>query len=199
MAEITMDQIKEIREKTGAPINDCRNALIEANGDMAKAVDVLRERGVASASKKSSRAAKEGLVYSYIHATGKVGAMVELNCETDFVARTEDFEQLAKDIAMQITAMIPQYVKREDVPQEVIEKEKEIFKAQMKDSGKPEKVVEKIVEGKVEKYFKDACLLEQEFIKDGSKTVEVLVKEKIAKLGENIVVKRFVRFAIGEN
>ncbi len=198
MANVSMDAVKELREKTGAGVGDCRKALIEAGGNIEKAIDYLREKGIASAAKKSSRTAKEGRIYSYIHTNGKVGAMVEINCETDFVARTDEFENLLKDIAMQIAAMSPLYVKREDIPQEVLDKEREIYKAQLKDSGKPENIVDKIVEGKIEKYYKDVCLLEQAYIKDDSKTVDTIIKEKIAKLGENIIVKRFARFVVGE-
>lgn len=198
MANISTDAIKELREKTGAGFGDCRKALIETEGSIEKAIDYLREKGVASASKKSSRITKEGRIYSYIHTNGKIGAMIEINCETDFVARTDEFENLLKDIAMQVAAMSPLYVRREDVPQDIIDKEKEIYKAQMKDSGKPEKVIEKIIEGKIEKYYKDVCLLEQAFIKDDTRTVETIIKEKIAKLGENIVIKRFARFVVGE-
>lgn len=198
MANVSMDLVKELREKTGAGFGDCKKALEETGGNIEKAMDYLREKGIASASKKSSRMAKEGRIFSYIHTNGKIGAMVEINCETDFVARTDEFENLLKDISMQVAAMSPLYVKREDVPKEVLEKEKEIYKAQLKDSGKPENIIEKIVDGKIEKYYKDVCLLEQAFIKDDSKTVETIVKEKIAKLGENIIIKRFARFVVGE-
>jgi len=198
MANVTMDAVKELREKTGAGFGDCRKALMETDGNMEKAMDYLREKGIASASKKSSRTTKEGRIFSYIHTNGKIGSMVEINCETDFVARTDEFENLLKDVAMQVAAMSPFYVKREDVPQDVIEKEKEIYKAQIKDSGKPEKVMEKIIEGKIEKFYKDVCLLEQPFIKDDTKTVETIIKEKISKLGENIIVKKFARFVVGE-
>ncbi|MCX8094345.1 MAG: translation elongation factor Ts [Candidatus Goldbacteria bacterium] len=198
MTNVSMDAIKELREKTGAGFGDCRKALIETQGNIEKAIDYLREKGITSAAKKSSRATKEGRIFSYIHTNGKIGSMVEINCETDFVARTDEFENLLKDIAMQVAAMAPLYVKREDIPEEVIKKEKEIYKTQLKDSGKPENVIEKIVEGKIEKFYKDVCLLEQTFIKDESKTIDTLVKEKIAKLGENIIIKRFVRFVVGE-
>jgi elongation factor Ts len=166
---------------------------------MEKAFDYLREKGIASAAKKSLRTAKEGIIFSYIHSNEKLGVLLEINCETDFVARTEDFKELAKDVAMQIAAMNPIYIKREDVPNEVIEKEKEIYRAQLKDSKKPENVIEKIINGKLEKYFSEVCLLEQQFVKDDKKTIDSLVKEKISKLGENIVVRRFVRFVVGEN
>lgn len=199
MAEVTIEKIKELREKTGAGINDCKKALEETKGDMEKAFDYLREKGIASAAKKSLRTAREGVIFSYIHSNEKLGVLLEINCETDFVARTEDFKELAKDVAMQIAAMNPLYIKREDVPNEVIEKEKEIYRVQLKDSKKPENVIEKIVNGKLEKYFSEVCLLEQPFIKDDKKTIDSLIKEKIAKLGENIVVRRFVRFVVGEN
>ncbi len=198
MAEVTIEQIKELREKTGAGVNDCKKALEETKGDMEKAVDYLREKGIASAAKKSIRTAKEGVIYAYIHSNEKLGVLLELNCETDFVARTEDFKEIAKDIAMQIAAMNPSYIKREDIPQEVIEKEKEIYRAQLKDSKKPEQVIEKIINGKLEKYYTEVCLLEQPFIKDDKKNIDVLIKEKISKLGENIIVKRFARFIVGE-
>lgn len=198
MAEVKMDQVKELREKTGAGMGDCRAALIETKGDMEKAMDWLREKGVAAAGKRSGRAAKEGRVHAYIHGNGKLGVLLEVNCETDFVARTEDFEELVKEVGMQVAAMNPLYVKRDEVPAEVIEKEKEIYRAQMKDSGKPANVVEKIVEGKLEKFFTEVCLLEQAYIKDDKKTIEVFLKEKISKLGENLVIKRFVRFVLGE-
>ncbi len=198
MAEVTIEQIKELREKTGAGVNDCKKALEETQGNIEKAIDYLREKGIASAAKKSIRTAKEGIIYSYIHSNEKLGVLLELNCETDFVARTEDFKELAKDIAMQIAAMNPSYIKREDIPQEVIEKEKEIYKAQLKDTKKPDNVLEKIINGKLEKYYSEVCLLEQAFIKDDKKNVDSVIKEKISKLGENIVVKRFVRFVVGE-
>lgn len=198
MAEVTIEQIKELREKTGAGVNDCKKALEETKGDIEKAIDYLREKGIASAAKKSVRTAKEGVIYAYIHSNEKLGVLLELNCETDFVARTEDFKELAKDIAMQIAAMNPSYIKREDIPPEVIEKEKEIYRAQLKDSKKPENVMEKIINGKLEKYYTEVCLLEQPFIKDDKKNVDSLIKEKISKLGENIMVKRFARFIVGE-
>lgn len=198
MVNVSIEAIKELREKTGAGFGDCRKALMETDGNIEKAIDYLREKGIASAAKKSSRVTKEGRIFSYIHTNGKIGAMIEINCETDFVARTDEFENLLKDIAMQVAAMSPLYVSREDVPQGVLEKEKEIYKAQMKDSGKPENVIEKIVEGKIEKFYKDVCLIEQPFIRDNTKTVDTIIKEKIAKLGENIVVKRFARFVVGE-
>jgi len=198
MAEITAQMIKELREKTGAGIVDCKKALQEANGDMEKAVEILRKKGAAKAAKKADRATAEGLVVSYIHAGGKVGVLLELNCETDFVARTEDFKNLGHEIAMQIAAMSPEYVSKEDVPAEVIEKEKEILKEQALAEGKPEHIVEKIVEGRLNKFYSEKCLLEQPWIKDDSKTIADLVREYITKLGENIKVKRFCRFEVGK-
>jgi elongation factor Ts len=189
MAEVKMDQVKELREKTGAGMGDCRTALIETAGNMEKATEWLREKGVAAAGKRSGRTAKEGKVHAYIHGNGKLGVLVEINC---------DFEELAREVGMQVAAMNPLYVKREEVPAEVIEKEKEIYRAQMKDSGKPANVIEKIVEGKLDKFFKEVCLLEQAYIKDDKKTIEIFLKEKISKLGENLVIKRFVRFVLGE-
>ena len=198
MAEISKDLVKELREKTGAGMGDCLKALQEAQGDMTKAVEILRQKGIASADKRSARAAKEGLVYAYIHGGGKVGTMVEVNCETDFVARTKEFEDLCKEIAMQVAAMAPRWVKRDEVPSDIVEKEKEIYKAQMADQKKPANVIDRIIEGKLEKFYKDNCLMEQAYIKDDSKNIETLVKEAIGKIGENIMVKRFSRFVLGE-
>jgi elongation factor Ts len=199
MAEVTTELVKELREKTGAGIGDCRKALMECEGDIEKAGEWLREKGIASAGKRAGKSANQGLIFSYIHGEGKVGVLLELNCETDFVARTEDFKELCKDIAMQIAAMNPLYVRREEVPLEVIEKEKEIYTAQMAETKKPANIIEKIVLGKLDKYFSEVCLLEQLFVKDDTKNVDTLVKEKIAKIGENISVKRFARFVLGEN
>jgi elongation factor Ts len=189
--------VRDLREKTGAGMMDCKKALTETNGDMEKAIDILRQKGLASAAKKSGRSASEGLIGSYIH-MDKIGVMVEINCETDFVARTDDFRELVKDVAMHIAAANPSYVSREEVPQNVIEREKDIYRAQV--TNKPAAVVEKILEGKLDKFFADMCLLEQVFVKDpeGKKKVKDLVTEKIAKLGENIVVRRFARFQLGE-
>jgi elongation factor Ts len=194
---ISAEMVKELREKTGAGLMDCKRALSESDGDMEKATDFLRQKGLASAAKKASRAASEGLIGSYIH-MDKLGVMVEINCETDFVARTDDFRGLVKDVAMHIAAANPLYISREDVSAETIEREKEIYKAQV--TNKPPQVVEKILEGKLDKYFSDMCLLEQVFIKDpdGKKKVRDIIAEKIAKLGENIVVRRFARFQLGE-
>ncbi len=194
---ISAGMVKELREKTGAGLMDCKRALTESAGDVEKAIDYLRQKGLASAAKKASRSATEGLIGSYIH-MDKLGVMVEINCETDFVARTDDFRELVKDIAMHIAAANPPYISREDVSSETIEREKEIYRAQV--MNKPPQVVEKILEGKLDKFFSDMCLLEQVFIKDpeGKKKVKDLITEKIAKLGENIVVRRFARFQLGE-
>ena len=197
MTKIATDQIKELREKTGAGMMECKKALTECNGEFEKAIDLLRQKGLATALKKAGRTASEGLIESYIH-MGKIGTLVEVNCETDFVAKTDDFKELVKDIAMHIAAANPQYLMREDVPQEALEREKEIYRAQV--SGKPPQVVGKIIEGKLEKFYTDVCLIEQIFIKDPDqkKKIKDLITEKIAKLGENIVVRRFARFQLGE-
>jgi elongation factor Ts len=195
---ISAATVKELREQTGAGMMDCKKALTEAGGDMEKALDVLRKKGLAKAAGKASREASDGLVTSYIHMGGKLGVLLEVNCETDFVAKTEDFQQLVKDIAMHIAAAGPAYVTREDVPSDVIEKEKEIYASQVE--NKPPQVVEKIVEGKLEKFYSDTCLVDQIFVKDPDQKQKIrdLIVEKIAKLGENIVIRRFVRFQLGE-
>ncbi len=190
--------VKELRERTGAGFSDCRAALIEANGNIEKAIDILRKKGQAAAAKKAQREASEGLVGSYIHAGGKIGVLVELNCESDFVARTEAFQQLSHDIAMHIAALDPRYVRREDVTAEMLEKEREIYRAQALATGKPEQVVEKIVTGKMEKFYEENCLYEQHYIKDESVTIGEMISQAIAKLGENISIRRFVRFKVGE-
>jgi len=190
--------VKELRERTGAGMMDCKKALLETGGDLEKAVDYLREKGLAMAAKKAGRITAEGVVESYIHGGGRIGVLVEVNCETDFVAKTDEFRAFVKDIAMQIAASKPEYVKREDVPQEVIEKEKEILRAQALNEGKPEKIVDKMVEGRIEKFFKEVCLLEQPFIKDPDITVQQLLTEKIARIGENINIRRFTRYELGE-
>jgi len=197
MAEITTQMIKELREKTGAGIVDCKKALVEAGGDIEKAVEILRKKGAAKAAKKAERATAEGAVFSYIHGGGKVGVLVELNCETDFVARNETFKELGHEIAMQIAAMAPEYVSKEEVPAEVIEKEKEVLREQALAEGKPEHIVEKIVEGRLAKFYAEKCLLEQPWIKDDSKTIKDLITDYITKLGENIKVRRFARFEVG--
>ena len=196
--EISAGLVKELREKTGAGMMDCKKALAETAGDFEKAIDYLRKKGIASASKKAGRATKEGAITSYIHGEGKVGVLLEVNCETDFVARTEQFKAFVRDVAMHVAAANPQYVRPEEVPAEVLAKEKEIAVAQMQASGKPAAVLEKIAEGKVKKFYEDTCLLHQPFVKDPNKTIEQLVKETIATLGENISVRRFARFALGE-
>lgn len=194
---ITAEMVRNLRESTGAGMMDCKKVLTESNGDMEKAVENLRKKGLAAAEKKSGRKTSEGLIYSYIH-MDKIGVMVEVNCETDFVARTDDFRQLVKDIAMHIAAASPGYLSRETVPSDVVEKEKEIFRAQIE--GKPEHVVEKILEGKIEKFYAESCLMEQVFVKDPEQKMKIkdLVTETLAKLGENIVISRFVRFQLGE-
>lgn len=198
MAEISANAVKELREKTGAGMMDCKRALTEAAGDLAKAEEVLRKKGLSAAAKKSGRIASEGAVASYIHMGGKIGVLVEVNCETDFVARTEGFQNLVKDVAMQIAAASPLYVRREDVPPELIAKELEIARHQAKEQKKPEAIVEKIAQGKVDKYYKEVVLMEQAFVKDDKKTVQVVVTEAVAKIGENIQIRRFARFVLGE-
>lgn len=191
------NMIKELRELTGAGIMDVKEALSEAGDDRDAALDLLRKKGMAKMAKKSDRIAKEGIVESYIHAGGRIGALVELNCETDFVGRTDDFKNLAKELALHIAAANPLYVSRDDVPAEVVAKEMEIYKEQAADSGKPEDVVAKMMEGKLEKYYEEACLLEQPFVKDGSKKISDLIAESTAKMGENVQVRRFSRFMLG--
>jgi elongation factor Ts len=196
--EISAGLVKDLREKTGAGMMDCKKALAETSGDFEKAIEYLRKKGIASASKKAGRATKEGSVSSYIHGEGRVGVLLEVNCETDFVARTEQFKSFVKDVSMHIAAANPLYLKAEEVPAEILAKEKEIAVAQMQASGKPAAVLEKIAEGKIKKYFEDTCLLNQVFVKDPSKTIEQLQKEAIAALGENIMIRRFSRFQLGE-
>ncbi len=195
---VTAEQVKQLREKTGAGMMDCKRALVKAKGNMDEAVDVLRKRGLAAASKKAGRATREGIVGQYIHAGGKLGVLVEVNCETDFVARTDEFQQLVHDIAMHIAASNPLCIRREDLSPELVEKEREIYRNQAMASGKPEQVVDKIVEGKLKKYYSEVCLYEQPFIKDSDTTVEDLVKSAIASIKENIVVGKFARFKVGE-
>jgi elongation factor Ts len=190
--------VRKLREETGAGMMDCKSALVEAGGDMEKSRDVLRKKGLAAAARKAGRTASEGAIGSYIHPGAKIGVLVEVNCETDFVAKTADFQGLVKDIAMHVAAAAPLYVSKEDVPPEVLEKEKEIYKAQAAAQGKPAGVQEKIAEGKLKQYYADFCLLEQPFVKDNTRTVGQLVQEKIALIKENIVVRRFARFKLGE-
>ena len=196
--DISANLVKELREKTGAGMMDCKKALAETSGDFEKAIEYLRKKGIASAAKKAGRATKEGLVTSYIHGEGKVGVLLEVNCETDFVARTEQFRAFVKDVSMHIAAASPQWVRPEEVPADIVAKEKEIAVAQMQASGKPAAVLEKIAEGKVKKFYEDNCLMQQVFVKDPNKTIEQLLKETIATLGENMAIRRFVRFALGE-
>ncbi|MBA7466895.1 Elongation factor Ts [subsurface metagenome] len=196
--QISKDLIRELRNKTGAGVMDCKQALLEAGGDIQKAQDILREKGSVVAIKRSARETQEGLVSSYVHSGNKLGVLLEINCETDFVAKTSEFSQLAKELAMQIAAMDPLWIKPEDVPKKVIEKEKKIYKKQVQESGKPEKVIEKIAQGRLEKYFTQVCLLEQPYIKDPKLKVKDLITESVTKLGENIRVGRFTRLKVGE-
>jgi elongation factor Ts len=196
--EISADLVKKLREKTGVGLMDCKEALRAADGDMEKAVDYLREKGLAKLAKRTGRAATEGYISAYIHTGGKVGAMAEVNCETDFVAKTNEFQAFVKDVVMQITASNPSYIRREDIPSEVLEREKTIYRNQARDSGKPEKILDKIAEGKLEKFYQEVCLMEQSFIKNTDITIKELLEELVAKLGENIIIRRFVRFQLGE-
>ena len=198
MAEITAQMVKELREKSGAPMMDCKKALTEANGNLEEAIVVLRKRGMATAAKKATRTTSEGVVTSYIHAGGKIGVLLEVNCESDFVARTAEFQGLVHDIAMHIAAVDPRYVRKEDVTASDMEKERDIYRAQAAATGKPAPVIEKIVEGKMGKFYEEFCLLEQPFIKEQTLTIGQLIAQKVAKLGENISVRRFARFKIGE-
>lgn len=195
---VTANQVKELREKTGAGMMECKKALTEADGEMEKAIEILRERGLAAAQKKAGRIAAEGLVESYIHLGGRIGVLVEVNCETDFVANTDEFHQFVKEIAMQIAAYNPKYVSKDEVPEEVLAKEREIYKQQAMNEGKPEKIAEKMVEGRLNNFLKEVCLLEQPYIKDGDKTIQQLVNEKVSKIGEKISIRRFVRYQLGE-
>ncbi|HYE83872.1 MAG TPA: translation elongation factor Ts [Clostridia bacterium] len=190
--------VKELRERTGAGMMDCKKALTESNGDMEKAIEILREKGLAAAAKKAGRIASEGIVDAYIHGGGRIGVLIEVNSETDFVAKNEEFRQFVKDMAMQVAASNPLYVRREEVDPQVIAKEREIYRAQALNEGKPEKIVDKMVEGRIEKYYKEICLLEQPFIKDTDKTVQDMLTALIAKIGENLTIRRFVRFEKGE-
>ncbi|HEX2931791.1 MAG TPA: translation elongation factor Ts [Candidatus Binatia bacterium] len=196
--DVSASAVKELREKTGAGMMDCKKALAETSGDMQKAIDYLRQKGLAAAAKKADRAATDGAVGAYIHAGGKIGALVEINCETDFVARTTEFQTLLKDLAMQVAAASPRFVRREEIPVGELDREKEIYRQQALDSGKPEKIVDKIVEGKLERFYSEVCLVEQAFIKDPDKKVSDVVNDAIARLGENIQVRRFTRYHLGE-
>ncbi|MGE0406225.1 MAG: translation elongation factor Ts [Candidatus Korobacteraceae bacterium] len=195
---ISAAQVRELREKSGAPMMDCKQALVEAKGDLEQAMVVLRKKGIATAAKKAARVTSEGSVASYIHAGGKIGVLVEVNCESDFVARTDDFRELVHDIAMHIAASDPKFIRKEDVTPDAYEKEKDIYRAQAKATGKPDNVVEKIVEGKMSKFYEEVCLYEQPFIKEQSMTVAQLIAAKVGKLGENISVRRFARFKVGD-
>ena len=196
--EISASSVKELREKTGAGMMDCKKALGECGGDVQKAIDYLRQKGLAAAAKKADRVAADGAVGAYVHPGGKIGVLVEINCETDFVARTAEFQMLVKDIAMQVAAANPQYVRREEVSPQDLDKEKSIYRQQALETGKPEKVVDKIVDGKIERFYSEVCLLEQAFIKDPDKKVAQVVNDAIARLGENIQVRRFARYHLGE-
>jgi elongation factor Ts len=196
--EISIELVKDLRQRTGAGVIDCKTALQEAKGNVEAAIDYLRRKGLATAAKKAGRIATDGLVSSYIHAGGKMGVLVEINCETDFVAKTEDFQTFVKNIAMHIAAANPQYIRREEIPTEVVEKEKEIYRTQALESGKPAKVIDKIVEGKMERFYSEVCLLEQTYVKDSDLTVREVLDAMIAKVGENIAIRRFTRYQLGE-
>ena len=198
MAEITAQLVKQLRERTGAGMMECKSALVESKGDLGEAEVILRKRGIASAGKKSARATRQGLIGSYIHHGGQLGVMVEVNCESDFVARTDDFKELVHDIAMHVAAADPRYIRKEDVDPAVLEKEKEIARDRARGEGKPEKVLDRIVEGRLAKFYEEVCLLEQPFVKENTLSVGQLIKTKIAKLGENISVSRFTRFKVGD-
>jgi elongation factor Ts len=196
--EITATMIKDLRERTGAGMSDCKKALVEVSGDADKAIDYLRAKGLAKAAKKAGREATEGLVFSYIHGNGRIGVLIEVNCETDFVARNEDFIGFTRDVAMQIAAMAPQFVRKDEVSDDVVAREREVLMAKAKETGKPEPVVQKMVEGQISKWMKEICLLDQPFVKNPDKTIDQLQQELIAKIGENIKIRRFVRFELGE-
>ncbi|MHB1653926.1 MAG: translation elongation factor Ts [Desulfitobacteriaceae bacterium] len=198
MAEISAAMVKELRERTGAGMMDCKKALAQCDGDMEKAIDSLREKGLSAAAKKEGRVAAEGIVESYIHGGGRIGVLLEVNCETDFVARGEDFKSFVRDVAMHIAAANPQYLVKEEVPGEIVQHEKDILRAQALNEGKPEKIIEKMVEGRIEKFYKEVCLMEQAFVKDTDKTIRDLLLEKTAKIGERIVIRRFTRYELGE-
>ena len=196
--EMTAAQVQALRKATGTGMMDCKRALAEAGGDPEKATEILRKKGTMKAAKRQDREAREGLIHSYIHMGGKIGVLVEANCETDFVARTDEFQQLAKDVAMHIAASSPEVINRDQLPQEALEKERDIYREQARNSGKPDKVIERIVEGRLEKYFQEVCLLDQPFVKDPDITVGQLIKDTAAKLGENLQVNRFARFQLGQ-
>jgi len=196
--EISSAMVKQLREKTGTGMMDCKEALIASDGDFEKAVDFLRKKGLSAATKRSSKAAKDGTIASYIHMGGRIGVMVEINCETDFVAKTEDFQTAAKDVAMHIAASNPLYLRPEEIPQEDLEREKEIYRSQLKEEKKPEKIWDKIIEGKLNKFYEDVCLTKQKFIKNTDIDIETMINNMIAKTGENIIIRRFARFQLGE-
>jgi elongation factor Ts len=198
MAAITAALVNELRQRTGAGMMECKKALVEANGDIGEAEVILRKRGIAGAAKKAGRATRQGLIGTYIHAGGQLGVMVEINCESDFVARTDDFKELVHDVAMHIAAADPKYLRREDVPAEILDKEKEIARDRARNEGKPDKVLERIVEGRISKYYEEVCLLDQPFVKEATVTIDQLVKSKIAKLGENMSIARYIRFKVGD-
>ena len=197
--EISSAMVKELRDKTGTGMMDCKEALAAVDGDFEKAIDILRKKGLSAATKRSSKAAKDGTVASYIHMGGRIGVMVEINCETDFVAKTDDFQIMAKDIAMHIAASNPLYLRPEEIPAEALEREKEIYRSQLKEEKKPEKIWDKIIEGKLNKFYEDVCLTHQKFIKNTDINVEALINNMIAKTGENIIIRRFARFQLGED
>ena len=196
--EVTATLIKDLRERTGAGMSDCKKALVEVEGDMDKAIDYLRTKGLAKAAKKAGREATEGAVVSYIHGGGRIGVLVEINCETDFVARNEDFQTFTREVALQIAAMNPQFVRKDEVSKEVVDREREVLLAKAKESGKPDQVVQKMVDGQITKWLKEICLLDQAWVKDPDKTIDQVQQELIAKIGENIKIRRFVRFELGE-
>ncbi len=196
---VSLELVKELRAKTNAGMMDCKRALEETNGDMEKAIDILRQKGLATAMKRAGRVAKEGIVQSYIHAGGRIGVLVEINCETDFAAKSETFQEFAKNIAMQIAATSPLGVEKEDIPQEIIDRERAIYEAQAKESGKPDHIIEKIVEGKLKKFYQEAALMEQPFIRDTDKTIRDYLNELVAQIGEKVVIRRFTRYQLGED
>ena len=197
--EITSTMVKELRTKTGAGMMDCKEALASVDGDFEKAIDFLRKKGLSAATKRSSKAAKEGTVASYIHMGGRIGVMVEVNCETDFVAKTDDFQTMARDIAMHVAASNPQYVRSDEIPADALDREKEIYRSQLREEKKPEKIWDKIIEGKLKKYYEDVCLVDQKFVKNQDITIGILISNMIAKTGENIIIRRFARFQLGED
>ncbi len=197
--EITSTMVKELRTKTGAGMMDCKEALASVDGDFEKAIDFLRKKGLSAATKRSSKAAKDGTVASYIHMGGRIGVMVEVNCETDFVAKTDDFQTMARDIAMHIAASNPQYVRSDEIPADALDREKEIYRSQLREEKKPEKIWDKIIEGKLKKYYEDVCLVDQKFVKNQDITIGTLISNMIAKTGENIIIRRFARFQLGED